>query len=90
VTELAGAPHCLVHPDDAAGLGVADRGLVELTTSHGSVVVLAQVSEVTVPGQILVPRGYDSVRATALVRWPHAAVEVRVRPLVLAAAGGAP
>ncbi len=90
VTDLAGAPHCLVHPDDAAGLGVAHRDLVELTTPHGSVVLLAQVSEVTVPGQILVPRGYDSVQATALVRWPRAAVEVHVRPLVLAGAGGAP
>ncbi len=90
VTDLAGTPHCLVHPDDAVGLGLADRGLVELTTPHGSVVVLAQVSEVTVPGQILVPRGYDSVQTTALVRWPYAAVDVRVRPLVLAAAGGAP
>ena len=90
VTVLAGAPHCLMHPDDASRLGIADRALVELSTQHGSVVLEAQVSDAAAPGQVLVPRGYDSVAVNALVRWPHAAAGVEVRPLMLTAAAGAP
>ncbi len=88
VADLAGAPHCLVHPDDAGRLGILDRRLVELVTAHGSAVLQARLSDVTVPGQVLVPRGYEGVAINALLRWPHAFIEVEVRPLVLAAAGG--
>ncbi|MDR7423368.1 MAG: NADH-quinone oxidoreductase subunit NuoG [Armatimonadota bacterium] len=90
ITALAGAPHCLIHPDDAARLGVEPGALVELATGHGAVVLQARVTDVTAPGQVLLPRGFDAVSAYALVRWPHAVVAVTVRPLVAAAAGGAP
>jgi NADH-quinone oxidoreductase subunit G len=90
VTDLAGASHCLVHPDDAARVGVDDRGLVELSTEYGSAVMLARVSDVTVPGQVLAPRGYENTGLNGLVRWPHPAIGVTVRPLFPAAAGGAP
>jgi NADH-quinone oxidoreductase subunit G len=89
VTVLAGAPHCLIHPDDAARLGVEDRALVELATAHAAVVLQARVADVTAPGQVLLPRGFDVIPAYALVRWPHAVAVVAVRPLVAAAVGGA-
>jgi len=88
VAGLAGAAHCLVHPDDARRLGVTDRSLVELATACGRVVVQARISDATPAGQVLLPRGYEGARAHQLVRWPHAAAAVEVRPLLSAAAGG--
>ncbi len=88
VTALAGTPHCLIHPDDAARLEVPDRSLVELTTGSGAAVLQARISETTPSGQVLVPLGYESVAANALVRWPLAATAVQVRPLVHTSVGG--
>jgi NADH-quinone oxidoreductase subunit G len=90
ITALAGAPHCLIHPDDAARLGVAPGALVELVTEHGAAVLQARVTDATVPGQVLLPRGFDAVPAYALVRWPHAVAAVAVRPLDAVAAGRLP
>lgn len=81
VAGLAGAPHCLIHTEDAARLGVGDRSLVELATEHGSAVLQARVGAATVPGQVLVSLGYDDVPAGALVRWHDPAPAVSVRPL---------
>jgi anaerobic selenocysteine-containing dehydrogenase len=86
ITALAGAPHCVLHPDDAVRLGVTDRTLVTLKTAHGSVSLQARVSEDTVPGQVIVPRGFDSVPVHTLVRWPEVVVDVEVRPIVPAGA----
>ena len=86
ITALAGAPHCVLHPNDAVRLGVTDRTLVTLKTAHGSVSLQARVSEDTVPGQVIVPRGFDSVPVHALVRWPEVVVDVEVRPLTPAGA----
>jgi anaerobic selenocysteine-containing dehydrogenase len=88
VASLAGAAHCLVHPEDASRLGVTDRSLVELATAYGRVVVEARISDATPPGQVLVPRGYRGAPVHELVRWPHAAAAGEVKPLVPAAAGG--
>ncbi len=90
IAELAGAPHCLLHPTDAARLGVTDRVLVALATDSGSIVLQARLSDDTVPGQVLVPRGFDTVPVSALVRWPATETRVEVRPLVPAPAGGTP
>jgi NADH-quinone oxidoreductase subunit G len=89
VIGLAGPPYCLMHPDDAARLGVNDRTLVELATAHGRLVLQARTSDATAVGQILVPRGYDSAPVHHLLRWPYAAAAVEVSPLVPASAGGA-
>jgi len=90
ITALAGAPHCLIHPDDAARLGVEPGALVELATEHGAAVLQARVTDATAPGQVLLPRGFDAVAAHALVRWPHAVAEVAVRPLAAVSAGSLP
>jgi NADH-quinone oxidoreductase subunit G len=87
ISDLAGVPHCLVHPDDARRLEVADRALVELTTDHGSVALQARLSDATVPGQVLAPRGYEHAPVQALVRWPHPAAWVQVRPLAPVGSG---
>ncbi|MDI6771652.1 MAG: NADH-quinone oxidoreductase subunit NuoG [bacterium] len=79
--ELAGTAHCLIHPADAARAGVTDLGLVEMVTEHASVVVQARVSDVTLPGQVLVHRGYDGVPVHALARWSPAPAGVEVRPV---------
>jgi NADH-quinone oxidoreductase subunit G len=90
IGDLAGPPHCLIHTEDAARLGVTDRLLVELVTADGRLVLQARVNDVTPPGQILVPHGRDDLPVHALLRWPHAAAAVDVRPLVPAPAGGVP
>ncbi len=81
LTDLAGTAHCLVHPADAARTGVTDLGLVELATEHASVIVQARVSDATLPGQVLVHRGYDGVPVHALVRWSPAPVGVEIWPI---------
>jgi NADH-quinone oxidoreductase subunit G len=86
IRDLAGAPHCLIAPEDAARLGVADRALVEIRSPHGAVVVLARASPEAVAGCALLPRGFDEVPVHALLRWPQTAVRARVRPLIAAGA----
>jgi len=88
LSDLAGTAHCLIHPADAARAGVTDLGLVELATEHASVVVQARVSDVTLPGQVIVHRGYDGVPVHALVRWSPVPVGVEIRPV--APPGGEP
>ena len=82
IRDLAGAPHCLIHPEDAARLAVTDRGLVEIRSAHGAVVVQARVVREAPAGHVLLPRGYDEVPVHALLRWPEAAARAEVRPLV--------
>jgi NADH-quinone oxidoreductase subunit G len=82
IAALAGVPHCVLHPDDAGRLGVADGSLVSLKTAHGSVALQARVRDETAPGQVIVPRGFDGVPVGALVRWPNGVAEVEVRPIV--------
>lgn len=81
LNDLAGTAHCLIHPTDAARADVKDLGLVELVTEHASVVVQARVSGVTLPGQVLVYRGYDGVPVHTMVRWSPAPTGVEIRPV---------
>jgi anaerobic selenocysteine-containing dehydrogenase len=81
IAALAGTPHCLVHPDDAARLGVADSALVRLRTAHGALVLQARVRAATVPGQVIVPRGFDRMPSHTLVAWPDGVAEVEVWPV---------
>ena len=87
IRDLAGAPSCSIHPDDAARLGVIDRALVEIRTPHGAVVVQARVSRETPLGHVLLPYGHDEVPVQTLLRWPDTAVRAEVRTLL---ATGAP
>ena len=79
IAALAAAPHCVLHPEDAARLGVSDLALVRLQTAHGAVALQARVRDEAVPGQVIVPRGFDRVSVQTLVRWPEAIAGVEVR-----------
>ncbi len=81
ISALAGPPHCLLHPVDATRLGIADGALVRLANASGSIALVARLSEDTLRGQVVVPRGFDGVPVHALVRWPSSVAEVEVRPL---------
>lgn len=56
-----GRPTALLHPDDAARLGVADGGLLALANAQGEVLVHARLAEGMQPGTVIV----ESV-------WPNA------------------
>ncbi|MGQ0548977.1 MAG: NADH-quinone oxidoreductase subunit NuoG [Armatimonadota bacterium] len=81
VSALAGPPHCLLHPADAARLGIADGAIVRLANTSGTIAVAARHSDDAPRGHVLVPGGFDAVPVHALVRWPSNAAEVEVRPL---------
>ncbi|MGH2404044.1 MAG: NADH-quinone oxidoreductase subunit NuoG [bacterium] len=81
ITALAGAPHCLLHPADAERFGVADGALVRLVNASGAIAVVARHSDSVLRGQVIVPRGFDSVPVHSLIRWPSSAADVEVRPL---------
>ncbi|HUO62774.1 MAG TPA: molybdopterin-dependent oxidoreductase, partial [Terriglobales bacterium] len=51
----AGAPECVLHPDDAAARGLQDGEAVELRSRHGAVRLTLRVSDETAPGVAFVP-----------------------------------
>ena len=48
-----GRPTALVHPEDAAALGIADGGRVRIGNRQGDVVMHAQISETAKPGVVI-------------------------------------
>jgi anaerobic selenocysteine-containing dehydrogenase len=58
----------LVHPDDAAGLGLADSDLAVVTSRAGEVTVPVEVTDGIVPGVVSIPHG-----------WGHAGPDVKLR-----------
>lgn len=57
---MRGKDRCtlLIHPDDAVRHGVADGQSVEVTTSEGSINVVAEVSDEMMPGVVSLPHGW--------------------------------
>ena len=51
----AGAPVCVLHPDDADARGLRDGDPVDLVNDRGSVGVVLKVSDEVLPGVVLVP-----------------------------------
>ena len=62
---MAGKPRCtaLVHPDDAARLGIADGDEVRLRTRVGEVIAPAELDEDIMPGVVSLPHGFGHDRA---------------------------
>lgn len=90
VADLAGAPWALLHPDDAARMGIADGDAIVLTSANGSAALRVRVAPAVLPGQIYVPRGYDAAPVNTLVDAAHGVSRVRVEVLAaVAGAGGA-
>lgn len=67
---MRGKDRCtlLIHPDDALRHDVADGGQVEVSTTEGSIVVVAEVSDEMMPGVVCLPHGWghgiDGTRLT--------------------------
>jgi anaerobic selenocysteine-containing dehydrogenase len=50
-----GEPFCVLHPDEAAGRGLADGARVRLYNERGAVGLMLRVSDEVLPGVVLVP-----------------------------------
>ncbi|MEM9106131.1 MAG: nitrate reductase [Pseudomonadota bacterium] len=48
-------PHCEVHPQDSADLGIEDHTLVRIQSAHGAMTARARVSRDQRPGSVFVP-----------------------------------
>jgi len=77
--ELSGSPAVVVHPQDAARLGVADGAEVELQVDDGAVRLRARVADQAQPGHVLVPVGFPEIPRAA---FGAPGLRVRLRALV--------
>jgi anaerobic selenocysteine-containing dehydrogenase len=61
---VKGKPRCtlLVHPDDAARLGLTDGGRAEIRSRVGAAVVPVEVSDEIMPGVVSLPHGWGHDR----------------------------
>jgi len=77
---MTGKPRCtlLVHPDDAARLGLADGRPARVTSRVGSVVAPAQVDDGIMPGVVSLPHGFghDREGTRQTVATAHAGVSI--------------
>ena len=75
---VKGNPRCtmLVHPDDAARLGLADAGLARVRSRAGTVDVPVEVTDAIMPGVVSIPHGWghDAPDAQLRVAREHAGV----------------
>ncbi|MCS7172992.1 MAG: NADH-quinone oxidoreductase subunit NuoG [Armatimonadetes bacterium] len=80
IPDLVGEPFAILHPEDAASVGVRDEDAVELEVDGIPAAVRCRLSRESLPGQVLVPMGF---RGIPLSRWGvfHKLVRVRVRAL---------
>ena len=73
---MTGRDRCtlLIHPDDARHVGLADGAQARVTSSAGSVVVAAELSDEMMPGVVSLPHGWghdrDGVRLSVAARHP--------------------
>jgi anaerobic selenocysteine-containing dehydrogenase len=75
---MTGRDRCtlLIHPDDARRAGVTDGARARVTSSAGSLVVAAEVSDEMMPGVVSLPHGWghdrDGTRLSVAARHPGA------------------
>ena len=64
---VKGRPRCtlLVHPGDAARLGLADGGLAEVASRAGAVTITVEVTDAIRPGVVSIPHGWGHDRPGA-------------------------
>jgi anaerobic selenocysteine-containing dehydrogenase len=83
----------LMHPDDLASRGLADGGLVSVTSRVGSVVVEVAASEEMMPGVVSLPHGYghqvDGVRLGHASKVPGVSINDLTDPERLDLSGNA-
>jgi anaerobic selenocysteine-containing dehydrogenase len=71
----------LIHPDDAARLGVTDGARVRVTSRAGAVEVKAHVSDEIMPGVVSIPHGFGHQQAAATMRVAGALAGANVNTL---------
>jgi NADH-quinone oxidoreductase subunit G len=76
--DLAGRPAVVLHPQDAAALGVEDGAEVELRAGGAVARVRAEVADRVRPGHVLVPVGFSQLPRA---RWAAPGLRVQVRVL---------
>jgi len=75
---MTGRDRCtlLIHPDDAGRAGVTDGARARVTSSAGTLVVAAEVSDEMMPGVVSLPHGWghdrDGTRLSVAARRPGA------------------
>jgi anaerobic selenocysteine-containing dehydrogenase len=64
---VKGRPRCtlLVHPDDAARLGLVDGDPAEVASRAGAVTIAVEVTETIRPGVVSIPHGWGHDRSGA-------------------------
>ncbi len=87
IADLAGEPWVMLHPRDAAPMGIQDGTPVLVASPHGAIAVRARLSTTLHAGQVFAPRGYDAAPVNALVHTAESMTHVRIQ--VLAAVAGA-
>jgi anaerobic selenocysteine-containing dehydrogenase len=79
---VKGRPRCtlLVHPEDAARLGLADGGAAEVASRAGAVIITVEVTEAIRPGVVSIPHGWghDLPGVRLAVAGRHAGVNSNV------------
>lgn len=65
----------LVHPTDAARLGIADGDRIVIASAHGRLATVAQLSEAVLPGCVSAPHGFVGANAAALTSTVAGAVD---------------
>jgi len=67
-----GAERCtvLVHPDDAASLGIADGSQIRVTSKSGSVTAPAQIDAAMMRGVVSMPHGHARASINELTGGP--------------------
>ena len=53
-------PYCEIHPDDAARLGLSERGLARLSSPTGWMLARVKISDSQRPGSVFVPMHWNS------------------------------
>ena len=67
LTGGSNTPTAMIHPDDAAELGIGDGVEVVLTSPTGSITLPASVRDDVSPGCVCVPHGWKDANVNALV-----------------------
>jgi anaerobic selenocysteine-containing dehydrogenase len=83
----------LMHPDDLAARGLADRATVQVASRVGKVVVEVRATDEVMPGVVSLPHGYGhaqpGVRMAGAVAMPGVSINDLTDPERLDASGNA-
>jgi anaerobic selenocysteine-containing dehydrogenase len=67
LTGGSNVPTAMIHPDDAAELGILDGSQVAVSTPTGSIMLPAAVRDDVARGCVCIPHGWSEANVNALV-----------------------